>query len=304
MARCRNCRRRHGGRGEGEDASPDRWLVTYADMITLLMALFIVMFSMSQVDGEKYDALKSSLAQGFGQSAVILNASPSVLSDSAMTPMSAVAPDLLPGNPSERAPAAVSEAILRHDASKEERRYAEAEAEVIRLNDVLRRLYAALRARGLEHDVEARIDERGLVVSLVSRHVVFEPNLATLAPRGRKVLVTLAPVLSDMKDNLEIAGHTNQVDVKPKYFATDWDLSAARAVTVLRYLNEAGKIASKRMYASAYGQEKPLVDPARAGSQNVNKRVDIVILSPLSADARELLAVVATATRTGNGEKR
>src|SRR5439155_26619991 len=99
-----------------------------------------------------------------------------------------------------------------------------------RLKALLARLDAALRKHHLEDDVQASIDERGLVLSLVSRHVVFEPNLATLSARGQLVVDTVAPVLRDIPDPLQIDGHTNQVTVKPKFYPTDWELSSARAI--------------------------------------------------------------------------
>ena len=133
----------------------------------------------------------------------------------------------------------------------------------------------------------ASIDNRGLVVSLVSRHVVFEANLASLSERGREIVDTLAPVLREIPDPLQIDGHTNQVKVKPKYFATDWELSSARAVTVLRHLNERNGLPAERLTASAFGHTKPLIDPAKKGSQAVNKRVDIVILNQATRASEE-----------------
>ncbi len=175
----------------------------------------------------------------------------------------------------------------------EEKRYAAAKAEVERLDGLRAELEEALKTAGLRHDVRTDIDERGLVLSLTSRHVVFQPDRADLSDRGARVLDVVAPVLRAASEDLRIDGHTNQVPVKPKYFDTDWDLSAARAVTVLRHLTEVGRIPGERMSAAAYGHEVPLVDPSRPGSQRVNKRVDIVVLSDLPAATRELLDDVA-----------
>ena len=121
--------------------------------------------------------------------------------------------------------------------------------------------------RGCATTCRPCIDERGLVVSLVSQHVVFEPDVAELSARGIEVVDTIAPVLRRLDDPLQIDGHTNQVKVKPKYYPTDWELSAARAVTVLRHLHDVGGIPNERMTASAFGHEKPLIDPSKPGSQ-------------------------------------
>ena len=171
-----------------------------------------------------------------------------------------------------------------------------------RLEDVESRLLASLRAHGLENDVQTTIDERGLAISLVSKHVTFQANMATLTERGAQIVDTLAPVLADLPDPLQIDGHTNQVPVKPKYFATDWELSAARAVTVLRRLSEVDGIPSTRMHAAAYGHEKPLVDPSEPGSQEINKRVDIIIQSSLPPESQALLGqVIKDRTRDARG---
>ena len=108
-------------------------------------------------------------------------------------------------------------------------------------------------------------------------------------------------MLRDIPDPLQIDGHTNQVKVKPKYYPTDWELSSARAVTVLRHLNEADRVPAARMTASAFGHEKPLIDPSKPGSQKVNKRVDIVVLSTLPSETRELIAQVIKDHKTEGG---
>jgi len=275
-----------------EHDNHERWLVTYADMVTLLMVLFIVMFAMSQVDQKKFNALREGLAAGFGQSTSIQDGSSSILEQPGEAVAQPIAPNRFAIDVKEVKTSAVSKAIADHEDQQAARQYDEAKAEVDRLTALLERLNAALRKHHLEDDVQASIDQRGLVLSLVSRHVVFEPNLATLSARGQLVVDTLAPVLRDIPDPLEIDGHTNQVKVKPKYFPTDWELSSARAVTVLRHLNEADRVPAGRMTASAFGHEKPLIDPAKPGSQRINKRVDIVVLSMLPSETRALIAQV------------
>ncbi len=282
-----------------EHENHERWLVTYADMVTLLMVLFIVMFAMSQVDQKKFNALRSGLAAGFGQSTSIMDGSSSILSEPGMAAAAPIAPQKFAVEVKQIETSQESKAIADHEDRQSEQQLAEAAAEVDRLSDLLARLTRALRKHGLEDDVQATIDPRGLVISLVSRHVVFEPNLATLSNRGRQIVDTLAPVLREIPDPLQIDGHTNQVKVKPKYFATDWELSSARAVTVLRHLNERDGVPAERLTASAFGHTKPLIDPSKNGSQAINKRVDIVILSTLPSETRELIRDVVKAQGAG-----
>jgi chemotaxis protein MotB len=275
--------RRRRGEEHEEHENHERWLVTYADMVTLLMVLFIVMFAMSSVDQKKFNALKDGLAAGFGDSTSVMTGSESVLDQPGVAAVQPVRPDNFMG-------AAAEQAAEGRDQDR-----AQAEAERIRLDRLGERLEAALRKAGLAQDTTRRIDGRGLVLSLTSRHVVFEPDRAELSARGRRVLQVVAPVLREATEDLRIDGHTNQVPVKPRFFATDWDLSSARAITVLRYLNEVGGIPGARLSAAAFGHEVPLVDPAQPGSPRINKRVDIVVLSDLPESARALLDDVSEA---------
>ena len=274
-------RRRHE---EEEHENHERWLVTYADMLTLLMVLFIVMFAMSQVDEAKFNALRSGLAEGFGASSSFMQGSDSFLEDQPEQ----TSPEIVPTDDFQT-PATTQPAVL--DVARRE---------TDRLEKIEKQVAQALRRHGLSDDVQMTIDERGLVISLVSRHVVFHADVAELSPRGQRVVDTLAPVLRRIPDSLRIDGHTNQVKVHPRYYATDWDLSAARAVTVLRRLDEVGHVPETRLSVAAFGHERPLVDPAKPGSQQVNKRVDIVVLSPVSEEARALLGGAA---RAGTGEE-
>jgi chemotaxis protein MotB len=281
---------------EEPHGSHERWLITYADMITLLMVLFIVMFAISQVDQRRFEMLKQGMAAGFGQNASPFQGERSVLADAGKVPMAEIKPAVDQAGPStpnlnqnqnQRSQAAAQAAT--RDA------YAEAAAEVQRLDALRRQIDKVLTAHGLQHDVAMQIDERGLRISLVSRHIVFRANVADLTARGTRVLDVLAPVLRRLPNQLEIDGHTNQVKVKPKYYPTDWELSAARAVTVLRYLAEHGGVGASRMEASAFGHEQPLVNPSLPRSQMLNKRVDIVVMSSASEDTRKLFDQVMRA---------
>jgi chemotaxis protein MotB len=272
---------------EEEHENHERWLVTYADMVTLLMVLFIVMFAMSSVDQKKFNALKEGLAAGFGQSTSVLDGSSSILSEPGLSIAAPINPKSAQDTPEiqELKTQAVSDAMHKQN----QQRYDAAAAEADRLGKVEKRLLAALRAEGLAEDVATKIDGRGLTVSLVSRHIVFEANLADLTPRGRRIVDTLAPVLRGLTDKLQIEGHTNQAPGAPKYYASDWDLSTARAVEVLRHLNEVRDVPADRLAAVGFGHIKPLVDPATPGSQQLNKRVDIVVMSTLAEENKVLL---------------
>ena len=287
-------RRRRKHEEHAEHENHERWLVTYADMLTLLLVLFIVLYAMSQVDQSKYQALKAGLAEGFGGESTVLTGNDSILDDTD----AAVQPDLKADSNINTPQAAAGGGGSAEIEKQQQLQNATVEAN--RLKQIESKLHEALKKRGLDHDVRTVIDERGLVVSLVSRHVVFQPNVATLSPRGQRVVDALAPVLQSIPNALRIDGHTNPEPVHPLHYATDWDLSAARAVTVLRRLNELHGIPQNRLSASAFGHTKPLIDPSKPGSQEINKRVDIVVLPMTDAVSSQLIDDVINARPGGH----
>jgi chemotaxis protein MotB len=276
---------------EEEHENHERWLVTYADMVTLLMVLFIVMFAMSTVEQKKFNALKSGLAAGFGQSTSVLDGATSILDEPGSSTTEPVNPNAVQDNAAVQQ--ASDEAVAQARMQENQRAYAAAAAEADRLTALEKKVHAALAAKGLAGDVRTTLDGRGLTVSLVSRHVVFQSDLATLTARGRRILATLSPVLHGVGNDLLIEGHTNQAPGAPEFYASDWDLSSARAITVLRWLDERAAIPAERLAAVGYGHVRPLVDPHRPGSQEINKRVDIVVLSGLPEENAALLDQVA-----------
>ncbi|HET7357810.1 MAG TPA: flagellar motor protein MotB [Nocardioidaceae bacterium] len=285
--------RRRRAEAEEPHVSHERWLITYADMITLLMVLFIVLFAISQVDQKRFDMLKNGMAAAFGQTASPFQGTQQVMPASG-DPMTPVLPETgaQPEQVRLSQPAASATSAVQHSSA-----VAEAQREVQNLSRLRHQIAHRLAQSGYRDDVTMRIDESGLRISLVSRHIVFDANLAVLTPRGARVLDVLAPVLRRLPNQIEIDGHTNQVKVKPKFYPTDWELSAARAVTVLRYLDEQGQVPGARLDAVAYGHERPLIDPSKPTAMAMNKRVDIVVLSSASEDARKLFREVMGSNR-------
>ncbi|TIC78636.1 flagellar motor protein MotB [Nocardioides sp. GY 10127] len=289
-----------GGHGGGrrakheeheEHENHERWLVSYADMVTLLFVLFVVLFAMAQVDQTKFEALAASLRTGFGNGdPAVLNGAQSIMPEQGTQQVQSVQPLVDVGQMTQDQQQEVADAVRKNQQLQRDRALAGAKSEVDRLTEIRDKIFAALDAEGLAADVKATFDERGLVLSLVSKHVVFESNLASLSPRGREIVATMAPVLRRLSDPLQIDGHTNQAAGAPKYYASDWDLSAARAITVLRLLEDRYGISEDRLSATGYGHTKPLLDPSKPRSQEINKRVDVVILANLTPEEQALLA--------------
>ncbi len=273
-------RRRKGGHEE-EHENHERWAVSYGDMMTVLCALFIVLYSMSQVDQVKYEALAQSLAEGFN------NKSASVLDGS-----DGVMPASVAGSP--QAPAAPVEPVSAVDpAAASPADIAAAIAEVDRLRQVQADIEARLAAVGMSNQVRYVIDERGLVMGLVANDVFFDDGSAVLQPAANTVLDAAAPVLLAIPERISVEGHANVIPASGRY-ATNWELSADRATQVLRHLVEADGLPAGRISATGYGDTRPLDPGASPEALATNRRVDLVIHSGLAETVRGLIpAVVA-----------
>lgn len=285
-------RSRAAGGFEEEHENHERWAVSYADMMTVLVALFIVMYAMSVVDQDKFNELRQSLAAGFGQPApVMLDGS-----SGALTGLESfeIAPDFTAIASSEELPAPV-EGAPEGTGSPEQ---LEAKLEYERLSDIQARLAEQLAEKGLTAHVTYRIDERGLVVGLVGSNVFFDADDATLTSVATRVIDALAGPLRDESRAISIEGHAN---VLPSArYATNWELSSARATQVLRRFVESGRIDPQRIGATGYGDARPQEDDMSDSALAANRRVDVVVQSRASEEARALLPQIAAAIESGD----
>lgn len=283
-------RRRRRGRGqeEAESSASERWLVSYADMLTVLVGLFIVLYAMSQVDQAKFEQLAASLAVGFG------GAAPSVL-DSGTTILAntgPVVPDITPSLETALAGlSGQSQTPAPNEVDPED--YAAARTEYEHLQELTKSLERALADQSLEGSVTYRITERGLVVGLVSDELFFVADTAELTDTSKRVVDTLAPVLDALPNELSIEGHANALP--SVRYPTNWELSADRATQVLRRFVEQGALSHTRIASVGFGESRPLVDNATAHGLAANRRVDVVILSTQPEHVRELIPVVQEA---------
>jgi chemotaxis protein MotB len=147
---------------------------------------------------------------------------------------------------------------------------------------------------------EFTIDERGLVVTLVTDELVFAGNSAVLEHKGAVILDAVVPPLARIDNQLQVDGHTNQLNVSTAPYPSGWELSSARASAVVRYLIEHGHLAADRLSAAGYSDQRPLLPPSDPRSITRNRRVDIVVLSKLPASARASL--VALGASAGSGD--
>jgi chemotaxis protein MotB len=281
---------------EEEHENHERWLVSYADMVTLLMCLFIVLFAMSQVDKAKFAALASGLSASFGAP---INALPGTAPESSVLDALPSPVDLAAGIAPEQkaAQADVDAAAAQAAAERAKRVAAEAAAAYDDMAEARAKIDAALAAAGYSGSARYEIDERGLVVHIVADAVLFDAEQAILRPEGRQILDAVAPTLTALPNVLRVEGHANHLPVTPGGpWPSNWELSGYRASTVLRYLAGDG-VPEPRMSATGYSSTRPLVPESDPTALSVNRRVDIVVLSTASAEANALLPGIDAAHR-------
>lgn len=287
-ARGRGGRRSRRVEEDEEHQSHERWAVSYADMMTVLVGLFIVLYAISTVDQVKYEQLRQSLAMGFGAAAP----SPMPGSDGVMEGVEAftITPDLRstsgvdtdplldPPRPTPNTP----------DADSETLRIATAEYE--RLDQVAQRISAALAKEGLSEQVRFRMTARGLVIGMVADDVFFAPDTATLTPTAQRVVDVTGSVLAGQPDQISVEGHANVLPTAR--YPTNWELSSDRATQVLRRLLGTG-VAPDRIAAVGFGDARPLAEGDTDQALGTNRRVDLVVLSAIPEEARSLLPDLA-----------
>jgi chemotaxis protein MotB len=231
--------RRHEDHEEHENH--ERWLVSYADMMTLLFALFVVLYAISSLNKSKIDAFASSMTK---QKAV---GQPMITTTNPIKdPV-----DPKPGQPIDRA----------------------------QLDKLKKELEAALARAGVSKGAKIEIDAKGLEVSLTDG-VLYDEGKAVLLPNGVKILQVIGPKLSTINNPIMVEGHTDNTPIKNSRYPDNWELSSARANTVVRFFLSRYHLDPVRMQASGFADTHPLVPNDTPAHKAENRRVVVTIVAP------------------------
>src|SRR4051794_8502818 len=268
----RGGRKRRGAAAEHENEEP--WLLTYADMITLLMALFMVLFSMANVNKSKLESLSQSLQEAF--SGKILPGGKAIMQSGATE-------DTKTPTPTPPIPAITP---LVNDAEKKA-----SAAQAQQEQDDFRRIKASIdryaQAHGLSSKIQSTITQRGLVIRLLTDQVLFDSGQAELKPQSGPILTQVAKLIQlAPSHDVMVEGHTDSVPIHGSVYPTNWELSTARASRVVRYLVDHGA-RSLRMGASGYAALHPIAKNTTAAGRSRNRRVEIVLLRSKDGAAGE-----------------
>lgn len=226
------------------------WTVTFSDMMSLLLTFFILLYSMSNVDAEKFSNVTSSI-----QNILSNTGGDSIIDEGKIDPIT-------------------MEELKKLDESL-------ASGENGNLPEGIEQMYSQVDSyigeKDLDADIEVNANKRGVFVDIKGA-ILFESGSDRLKPRGIELLESLEELIVSIDNEIIIEGHTDDVPTNSTVYPTNWELSTARAVTVVRHLNETTSIDPSRLSAMGYGEYNPLLPNDSVENRAANRRVNILIV--------------------------
>ena len=263
-----------------EETNHDRWLVSYADFITLLFAFFVVMYSISSVSEGKYRVLSDSLSQIFDSSQGTASAIPS--------PIDLPIEQKLPYEKGEETikqeqVEGVNEKVLNEEKEAPEEMTKPSTGEGIAEGDRVKKSLGEI-ADDIRYELIPFIDDDLIVVNNnndkieieIKSEMLFSSGEARLKSEVVPVLSNLATIMSTFNNPIQVEGFTDNQPIKTLAFPSNWELSAARAASVVHLLMRKG-IDPNRMSATGYAEFKPVADNSTRVGRQQNRRVMIII---------------------------
>lgn len=257
-------------RREEEHENHERWLVSYADFITLLFAFFVVMYAVSSVNEGKYKVLSNSLTNAFknttgqpgGQPLTVMQGSPPIMAR----------PIVKADNKSAD--------LKKIEEKKNEKRQ--------QMKSVANNILEALQPLVAQGKVRLLETSRGVTIE-INDSILFPAGQSKLQPASSSAMGSIAQVLADTDFPITIEGHTDNVPIATPQFPSNWELSAMRATTVLRLFNDSG-VGAERLTAIGYGETRPIETNTTVEGRARNRRVSILIDSNRPEEPMELNA--------------
>jgi len=223
-----------------EDHIDETWLIPYSDMLTLLLALFIVMFAMSKLDNEKMSKVSEQFNMIFaGGSGVLEKNGTSII-------------------PMDKIPTL-------------------SEIEEDKMNEIKESIEKDIRKNGYSDKVNVTLNGEGLEIS-IQDVILFDSGKADVIADVYPMLIQISELLKSLDNDIKVVGHTDNVPIKTVQFRSNWDLSAMRAINVMNFFIDKGGMDPKRFSIQGYGQYAPKYDNSTDEGKAKNRRVEIVLV--------------------------
>lgn len=275
-------------RAKPEEDNPLRWLATYGDVVTLMMAFFVMLYAISQVDQQKFQLFVSGLEDVFNNEAVaegLLEGGEAIVGAASNEPEEGDAGiegvqilDGLPTRNTNEPPPPPPEPL---DPGED--------AEVLDLTELIAVRIAisdAFEEAGLATRATFDLDSRGLVVSIATDGVLFASGGFDLSEDGKDIIRVIGPILETFDNQVLVEGHTDSVPLNQGGY-TNWNLSTDRALAVLTLLLEEFVIDPRRLAATGYGEYRPKVSNDTPEGKALNRRVELVIIAATTQPTTE-----------------
>ena len=235
------------------------WVVTFADLMSLMMTFFVLLFSFSSMDEQKYRQIVESLAAGFGAE---------VVRKSNSTPVTVAPPAIVPSNFTQ---------LTRSNARPNATRSRTADTEEIRRQSLATQVTESMRPEIAAGMVAVEMQGNAVVIRL-PEEIAFPPGSDEVSAQIAPVLKRVAASLADTRGMIVVSGHTDDRPITSGRFRSNWELSTDRAVSVVEQLVEIGGIAPERVMAVGHAATRPLAPNDSDGNRARNRRVEISIV--------------------------
>ncbi len=223
------------------EAGAPLWMVTFADMVTLLLTFFVLLLSMASMDRVKFTAASNSIKNAFGTGAGSSSQAEYKIQTIPSTPSSQFAP-------------------IQSDS----------------VNKIYKKIETEIKALKIENSVELIQKDDDTIILRLDEAVLFQPDQARISPEAYPLLRQIADIIRPLPMRLRIEGHTDNT-VHSKNGIDNWDLSINRSVSVLSFFNKSKLLPLDRMSAIGYGQERPVAANTSAQNRAMNRRVDFIL---------------------------
>lgn len=252
-----------------EHENHERWLVSYADFITLLFAFFVVMYALSSINEGKYRVLSDALISAFN--APPKSIEPIQIGDPLKAPQDLMKDIVPPTNAIQQIkPPVRQQARVDADGAKDNR-------EQNRLNKIADKLELAL-SKLIERDlIKVHKNDNWIEVE-INTSILFSSGSALLQPQAIPVLTEIARILRDFPNAIRVEGYTDNIPIETAVYPSNWELSAGRAASVVHLFSDE-RVDPFRMSAVGFGEYRPVASNSTPAGRNANRRVVVVILS-------------------------
>lgn len=254
-----------------EEHADETWLVPYSDLLTLLLALFVVLFASSKLDAEKFAQVSSSFQQSIGGSSGLSSGTPSVLDGGAsiLNTTNVMSPAELESSQLESAQEQIEQYVGQSDP---------------------------------KIDVETVVTDQGLVVR-IRDNALFASGSAELNPDGLRFAEMVSNILEKIPQNVLISGHTDNVPISTAQYPSNWELSSARAINLMKYMLDANQeINPARMSAIGFGEYRPVESNDTEEGRSKNRRVEILVQRSYSQGKKVESSLINPTNETGTME--